>query len=362
MERHREISNHNTSKSSSNSLHRPPFFQAKLTVNQPGDAFEREADSMADQVMRMPAIESEKTFFSASETTPKVQRKCAECGAEEKKVQRKSLSESITPIIQMKGGGGNEVSEMASARIASSKGGGNTMDATTNSFMSNRFGNDFSGVKIHTNEEAVQLSRELNARAFTVGNDIYFNQGEYQPNTDTGKHLLAHELTHTVQQGGGETKAIQRDPEPVDAKKDVSTKLTADQVTSLITSNNKSTVSKEALLCLIWKESGFNPEAKSSKSSATGLMAMTKGAVAQVNDSTPKGVHFEHSDMTNASKNIECGTYYIQIRIDWADGDLKKGMEGFGTGSGYADNILKCGDCITADPTATDSCLKVIHQ
>jgi hypothetical protein len=78
------------------------------------------------------------------------------------------------------------------------------------SFMESRFGTDFSGVKIHTDTNAVQMSRELNAQAFTVGSDIYFNSGKYAPESASGKHLLAHELTHTVQQGGGIERKVQR--------------------------------------------------------------------------------------------------------------------------------------------------------
>jgi hypothetical protein len=94
--------------------------------------------------------------------------------------------------------------------INSSRGGGSVMDQSTRNFMETRFGTNFSGVRIHTGSEAIQMSRELNAQAFTVGNDIYFNQGKYSPNTDNGKHLLAHELTHTIQQGGGIGRKVQR--------------------------------------------------------------------------------------------------------------------------------------------------------
>jgi hypothetical protein len=66
--------------------------------------------------------------------------------------------------------------------------------------MESRFGSDFSSVKIHSDDSAAQISRELNAQAFTVGNDIYFNSGKYSPDSEHGKHLLAHELTHVVQQ------------------------------------------------------------------------------------------------------------------------------------------------------------------
>jgi len=115
------------------------------------------------------------------------------------------------------------------------------------------------------------------------------------------------------------------------------------------------------LLCLIWKESGFDPKDKSSKSTATGLMQMTRGAVEQVNKSTPKGVHFTHSEMTNPDKNIQCGTYYLKIRTEWAGGNVTKGLEGFGTGAGYAANILTCEACAQNPKNNMEDCLKAIH-
>ena len=117
-------------------------------------------------------------------------------------MQRKPISETITPFIQTKSEGGGEVSNSLSNKISSSQGSGSSMDTNTQSFMSNRFRNDFSDVKIHTGGEAIQMNRDLNAKAFTTGKDIYFNEGQYQPNSDSGKQLLAHELTHTIQQVG----------------------------------------------------------------------------------------------------------------------------------------------------------------
>jgi hypothetical protein len=77
--------------------------------------------------------------------------------------------------------------------------------------MESRFGADFSNVKIHTGSYATQLSKDLNAQAFTVGNDVYFNEGKYQPESSEGKHLLAHELTHVIQQAPDiSAKKIQR--------------------------------------------------------------------------------------------------------------------------------------------------------
>ncbi|HYO48835.1 MAG TPA: lytic transglycosylase domain-containing protein [Chloroflexia bacterium] len=159
-----------------------------------------------------------------------------------------------------------------------------------------------------------------------------------------------------------EPEAAPKAPAPQDtSQKKASTALTFDEVKQLITANNKSTVSTELLTCLIWKESGFNPNAKSKSSSATGLMQMTKGAVEQVNKSTPKGIHFEHSEMTDSARNIDCGSRYLQIRIDWAKGDLTAGLNGYGTGAGYADSILTCETCLTKAPADPTPCLTAIH-
>ncbi len=153
---------------------------ANLPVSQPHDASEIEADLVADKVMRM----SDNKSLSLNQS----------------QIQLKPLSESITPIIQTKNEGGSAINNKLSNKITSSQGSGNKLDGSTQSFMQNRFGTDFSGVKIHTDREAVEMNQKLSAKAFTVENDIYFNQSQYQPNTDSGRHLLAHELTHVVQQ------------------------------------------------------------------------------------------------------------------------------------------------------------------
>ncbi len=163
--------------------------QRKLSIGSVDDPLEQEADDMAGKVMRMPE-------------QPFVQRKCAHC-EEEETIQRRPLAASITPFIQTKGADGGTASDAVTRQINATRGSGSNMDRPTQSFMESRFGADFSNVKIHTSDAAVQMSRELNAQAFTVGSDIYFNSGKYNPSSESGKHLLAHELTHTVQQGSG---------------------------------------------------------------------------------------------------------------------------------------------------------------
>ncbi|MEO1032082.1 MAG: DUF4157 domain-containing protein [Bacteroidota bacterium] len=187
-----------------------PFFgtqtiQRKLSIGSSNDAYEVEADAMADKVVGM----SDSQVNTEQHSGPLVQRKCAAC--EEETVQKKSLATEITPMVQRKSHGaeGGRASETLTQQIDSSRGGGQAMDKDTQGFMESRFGTDFSGVCIHTGTQAVQMSRDLNAQAFTVGNDIYFNEGKYNPSSNSGKHLLAHELTHTVQQGAVQRK-IQR--------------------------------------------------------------------------------------------------------------------------------------------------------
>ncbi len=166
--------------------------QTHLKVGAVNDPLEREADSIANQVMRMPE-------------NALLQRKCTAC-EEEGRAQRKPLAN----FIQKKGTeGGTVASEAVSHKINASRGKGNPMPDATKSFMESRFGADFSKVNIHTGKEAAEMSNELRAKAFTVGNDIYFNSGQYSPNSSSGKQLLAHELTHTLQQ----STSLKRSPE-----------------------------------------------------------------------------------------------------------------------------------------------------
>ncbi|WP_052731170.1 eCIS core domain-containing protein [Spirosoma radiotolerans] len=170
-----------------------------LTVGAANDAYEQQANAVAGQIMRMPE-------------QPFVQRKCAHC-QEKEQFQRKPMASFIQRKTEA---GGSQATQATTSQIQATQGGGNPLPATTRTFMETRFGTDFSGVNIHTGEYAVQLSRELNAQAFTVGSDIYFNSGKYAPDSMDGRHLLAHELTHTVQQSSQSPihRIVQRQHEP----------------------------------------------------------------------------------------------------------------------------------------------------
>ena len=172
---------------------RPASIQAKLTISQPGDPYEQEADNVADRVMRteVSAATGNKLRFH-SHIDEIVQRKCDECEEEEeKKVQRKegdARSDSdgaVPPIVHQ--------------ALRSS---GRPLDSDTRSFMESSFGYDFGDVRIHSDAKAAESARAVNALAYTVGRDIVLGAGQDVVKKGAGRRLLAHELTHVVQQSG----------------------------------------------------------------------------------------------------------------------------------------------------------------
>ncbi|MEM7186589.1 MAG: DUF4157 domain-containing protein [Bacteroidota bacterium] len=123
---------------------------------------------------------------------------------EEEAVQMKEEEEEA---VQMKSNRAGRSGRSVESKLKSSKGGGQKMSKSTQREMEAGFGANFDDVNIHTGSEAKEMSSELGAQAFTSGKDVYFNEGKYDPNSKEGKHLLAHELTHTIQQEGSELKA-----------------------------------------------------------------------------------------------------------------------------------------------------------
>jgi hypothetical protein len=242
--------------------------QTKLTVGQPNDRYEQEADRVAEQVMSMPdakptvqreelpgeeeelqtkslggaiqreAMPDEEEGIQAkplvSEITPLVQREVLPDEAEE--LQMKPIAEMITPIVQREAipeedeglqlkaivqreelpeddhelqtkSATNQAAVPTSsveAQLNNSKGNGSPLPSDVRSFMEPRFGTDFSGVRVHTGSESVQMNKELHAQAFAHGSDVYYGAGK-APGNDA---LTAHELTHVVQQTG--KKSIQQ--------------------------------------------------------------------------------------------------------------------------------------------------------
>lgn len=235
--------------------------QAKMVVHPADDKYEREADSVADRVVQQSGKESapvgagmisrlasgfsggvgsglggngggaglrgasggsavgadavveqkaeEEPVAEVQQADERVQAQgdgdCG-CGGDagggdaEQPVQGKGVFQGL--IQRMADGGTLE--EGTEQQIQSRKGGGSALPDDMRSEMESGIGADFSGVKVHTDSQAADLNRSMGARAFTQGNDIFFGQGQYDPGTQGGKHLLAHELTHTVQQGAAE--------------------------------------------------------------------------------------------------------------------------------------------------------------
>jgi hypothetical protein len=110
-------------------------------------------------------------------------------------------------LAQRSGDGAFELDDETAGRISQARGGGQTLDSGVQQQMSANIGYDFSGVRVHTSSEADQLNQQLSAKAFTTGQDIFFRQGAYDPNSSGGRELLAHELTHVVQQGSGQVSS-----------------------------------------------------------------------------------------------------------------------------------------------------------
>lgn len=191
----------------------PPIIQPKLTIGQPNDKFEKEADSMAEEVVQK---------LHTPNSSALVQSKCEDCAEEEKlqkmeqngdeemKRSRKPIFESEdtsdNDFIQENRGEAIEAGTSIETQLRHHKGTGQPLHDRTRANMEGHFGVDFKGIKVHTGDYAVRMNQELGAHAFTNGNDIYFNHGNYNPNTKNGDKLLAHELTHVVQQNGHKTQ------------------------------------------------------------------------------------------------------------------------------------------------------------
>ncbi|MEQ8539406.1 MAG: DUF4157 domain-containing protein [Coleofasciculus sp. D1-CHI-01] len=198
--------------------------QTKLTVGAPGDSYEQEADRVASQVMSMSA---------PADSSASVQRQL-DTNHPHHLHQIWQRAQSIKPVVQRQVDprvqmgqmiqrahqiDGNQASGDLESRLNASKGGGSPLSENVRGFMEPRFGADFSGVRVHTGGEAVQMNQELGAQAFTHGSDVYFGQGKEPGNNE----LTAHELTHVVQQKSDirRNSVIQRSPDPLSLSQSV---------------------------------------------------------------------------------------------------------------------------------------------
>ncbi|MGZ3763137.1 MAG: eCIS core domain-containing protein [Mucilaginibacter sp.] len=176
---------------------RPPFFQPKLTIGPVDDPYEREADAVADKIVGMPDTQvSSNNSFSTSNVSSTIQRKCAHC-EEEEKLQRKAEGDAT---------GGLDAPSIVHEVTSS---GGQPLDSGTRSFFEPRFGHDLSQVRVHTDDRAAESAKEVQAHAYTVGNHVVFGSNQFDPASSGGQRLLAHELTHTIQQSPADHPVLQ---------------------------------------------------------------------------------------------------------------------------------------------------------
>ena len=187
--------------------------QAKLNIGEPNDKYEKEADDTASKVVqqinslthdnsvqKQESREAEDEELQMKPAISKIQRD-ESMEEEDKELQMKSL------VQRRENFDGGEASTDLESSIQSARGSGQSLDAGLQAKMGHAMGADFSGVKVHTDSQSDQLNKSIQAKAFTTGQDVFFRQGAYEPSSQNGQELIAHELTHVVQQNGG---AVQR--------------------------------------------------------------------------------------------------------------------------------------------------------
>ena len=206
--------------------------QTKLDVGPAGDKYEQEADSIASQVvsqLNAPPPTAQRQGEEDELQMQRIQRQEEEEEMQMQRIQRQEEEEMQMQRIQRQEEedemqmqriqrveedpamlNGGQVGGELETTIQQARGGGQTLDRSMQSGMGNALGADFSGVRVHTDSTSDGLNRSLSARAFTTGQDIFFKSGEYNPGSSAGQQLLAHELTHVVQQNGS---AVQKKKE-----------------------------------------------------------------------------------------------------------------------------------------------------
>jgi hypothetical protein len=169
--------------------------QTKLAIDEPGDVYEQDADRVAEQVMRTPEHELRREETSSAAYAPD----------ETEQAGPDDVSLRTAPLHS------GDAGRLATPSLVQDalRSGGQALDPATRAFMEPRFGYDFSQVRVHVDETAQRSARELNAQAYATGRDIVFGAGKFDPGTREGRTLLAHELTHVVQQQGSAESGAQ---------------------------------------------------------------------------------------------------------------------------------------------------------
>ncbi len=180
--------------------------QAKLQIGKPNDKYEQEADRVASQVVQQ--LNSTSAQVNQTRSVQRQEETAEKLPAEPQisQLQRSPLSRGI----QRKAIGHGEASIDLESAINQARGSGQHLDVGLQRSMGQVMGADFSGVRVHTDSQSDQLNQSIHAKAFTTGQDLFFKSGEYNPSSRSSQELIAHELTHVVQQNGA---AIQRHPE-----------------------------------------------------------------------------------------------------------------------------------------------------
>jgi hypothetical protein len=203
-------------KSRAAKLQRAPARASRLSIGAPGDRYEHEAEQVADRVLRTPEQAAD-TRRGVRQTAPSIS---PPSDASAKRVQRDMLSpyspdegmistnqsqsqdqDQGTVQTQEQPGQTPRLTREFENRIGALQGGGQPLAGPVRALMESRFGHDFGRVHIHTDHTATALAASINARAFTLGPDVVFGAGQYAPQGEAGRRLIAHELTHSIQQG-----------------------------------------------------------------------------------------------------------------------------------------------------------------
>lgn len=189
-----------------------PIVPSRLTVGEANHPLEHEADSAADQVMRMP------DSVPVAQTAPHISRKSGTFEKADEQARRPNRGAGQVSQSGVQGKRQLKTIAQPARHIAEApslvndvlRQAGQPLDGATRAFFEPRFGYDLSAVRVHADGHAATAADAVQARAYSVGTDIVFGSGEYQPATTGGKHLLGHELAHTMQQSGGRPSALRR--------------------------------------------------------------------------------------------------------------------------------------------------------